>query len=60
MPAKQNLIGHVFGRLTVLCLDHCHNTGAVRGLICRTCNLLLGYSKDNRQILQAAINYLEN
>ena len=23
------------------CLDHCHDTGAARGLVCRICNMLL-------------------
>jgi hypothetical protein len=42
----------------VLDIDHCHETGAVRGLLCSNCNRMLGYAKDNRLTLQAAINYL--
>jgi hypothetical protein len=41
-----------------LCVDHCHSTSKVRGLICKKCNLLLGHAKDNIVILQSAINYL--
>lgn len=41
-----------------LSVDHDHTTGEVRGLICRKCNLLLGYAKDSTSILHKAINYL--
>lgn len=39
-------------------LDHCHDTGDIRGLLCRSCNLLLGHAKDRIVVLQAAIRYL--
>ena len=41
-----------------LYVDHNHNTGKVRGLLCRNCNLMIGYAKDNNDILEAAIKYL--
>lgn len=41
-----------------LFVDHCHTTGAVRGLLCTHCNFVLGYARDNPVILQSAINYL--
>jgi hypothetical protein len=41
-------------------IDHDHKTGIVRGLLCRECNLLLGYAGDNPIILYSAINYLSN
>ena len=40
--------------------DHDHETGEVRGLLCRTCNLMIGYAYDNITVLQSAITYLEN
>lgn len=39
-------------------LDHCHNTNTLRGLLCHSCNLLMGHAKDNPDLLRAAINYL--
>ncbi len=42
------------------CLDHCHTTNKVRGIVCSSCNKLLGFAKDNIKILQNAIKYLEN
>lgn len=42
-----------------LFVDHCHNSDRVRGLLCRTCNIALGYFKDDEQYLLAAINYLK-
>lgn len=41
------------------CVDHCHNTGKVRGLLCNHCNKGLGMFLDNTQILASAITYLE-
>lgn len=40
-------------------IDHSHVTTAVRGLLCNSCNWLLGYAKDNVTILKAAIRYLK-
>jgi len=41
-----------------LVVDHDHHTNKVRGLLCHTCNLLLGYCKDNKVLLANAIKYL--
>ena len=40
-------------------VDHCHATGTVRGILCGKCNLLLGHAFDSVEILQSAIDYLE-
>ena len=42
-----------------LVIDHCHNTKQFRGLLCRECNLLLGFAYDKKEILCNAITYLE-
>jgi len=42
-----------------LCVDHNHETGEVRGLLCSNCNSGLGMFKDNINIMENAIEYLE-
>lgn len=44
---------------TKLHIDHCHTTGKVRGLLCRSCNIAIGYLNDDINLLQNAIKYLE-
>lgn len=40
------------------CVDHCHITGKVRGLLCSHCNTGIGYLKDSIPNLKSAIKYL--
>jgi hypothetical protein len=42
-----------------LVVDHCHDSGAVRGFLCGGCNSALGYAKDNPTTLRALADYLE-
>lgn len=46
------------GTIRDLSVDHCHNTGKVRGLLCNKCNNAIGKFKDDTEILKRAINYL--
>lgn len=39
-------------------VDHCHDTGTIRGLLCHSCNVGLGKFKDNPSLLLKASSYL--
>lgn len=41
-------------------LDHDHKTGEIRGVLCRPCNLILGFAKDSSKHLEGLIDYLES
>jgi len=41
-----------------LVIDHCHDSGIVRGLLCSHCNTMLGFARDNTKTLESAIDYL--
>lgn len=45
---------------TELCIDHCHETGAVRGLLCSRCNLGIGNFGDNIDLMLEAVKYLQS
>ena len=47
--------GGRYGRFHV---DHCHNTGKVRGLLCHNCNRAIGMMNDDISVLKNAIIYL--
>ena len=49
----------ICGSTEKICIDHCHHTGEVRGLLCRACNIGLGMLGDNLYGLQLAMNYLD-
>jgi hypothetical protein len=40
------------------CVDHCHSTGKVRGLLCVNCNAGIGSLKEDPAKFQSALNYL--
>lgn len=42
-----------------LAVDHCHDTGKIRGLICRQCNSGLGFLGDNVETVRNLLKYME-
>lgn len=45
---------------TRLSVDHDHETGQVRALLCKNCNLVIGYAHENVEILLDAVDYLNS
>lgn len=43
----------------VLCVDHNHSTGQIRGLLCGLCNSGLGKFLEDKQLFINAIKYIE-
>ncbi len=39
--------------------DHSHTTGWFRGILCQSCNLLIGHAREDIEVLKAAIEYLQ-
>lgn len=39
-------------------IDHCHINGRIRGLLCRACNVGIGFLKSDPAIIQQASDYL--
>lgn len=62
METEQNLVCKICKRVCSsgreLCVDHCHKTGKIRGLLCGKCNTGLGSFNDNTESLLEAIKYL--
>jgi hypothetical protein len=46
------------GKIKALAVDHCHQTGKIRGLLCSDCNTGIGKLKDDPAVLQNAIGYI--
>lgn len=42
----------------IFAVDHCHESGVVRGALCQPCNFMLGNARDSVDVLLAAVKYL--
>lgn len=42
-----------------MAVDHCHETGNIRGILCNNCNAGMGCLKDNPEILEKSIEYIK-
>lgn len=40
-------------------VDHCHDTGMIRGLLCHHCNVALGHMQDDPILIRKLADYLE-
>jgi recombination endonuclease VII len=65
-PAEYEQMYEEQGGLCAICrsrpivvVDHDHETEEVRALLCRTCNLVVGFSFEDPAVLRAAADYIE-
>jgi hypothetical protein len=49
---------YVCGSTERVGMDHCHVTNSLRAPLCHSCNMALGYAKDDAQRLEALANYV--
>ena len=47
-----------YGKELSLHVDHCHTTGAVRGLLCSQCNTALGQLREDPEIIESLLAYV--
>ena len=59
MAQEQNNVCLICKQEKKLVVDHCHDTGTVRGLLCSECNISIGLLKETPQYFVNAIQYLE-
>lgn len=41
-------------------IDHCHNTGKVRGLLCHLCNRAIGLFRERIDLIEKSLEYLNS
>lgn len=55
VDGKCEICGHAD---EALCVDHDHETGRIRGVLCRSCNRAIGQLGDSAEHLRRALEYL--
>jgi hypothetical protein len=50
----------LFDITNIICVDHCHKTGKIRGLLHKKCNSIIGLADDSIELLELSIGYLKN
>jgi hypothetical protein len=58
LAAQRGLCAICSAKMATPCVDHCHRTDAIRGLLCASCNGGLGLFRDSPWLLEAAAYYL--
>lgn len=48
------------GKVAPLHVDHDHQTGQVRSLLCHRCNMALGYVREDPEVARALVAYIES
>lgn len=43
----------------IICVDHSHKSGIIRGFLCRACNVVLGIVKEDSDRLRNLADYLD-
>ena len=56
---KETALNPKTGQPRALAIDHCHKTGAIRGLLCTNCNRGIGNFREQPALFFAAIAYLQ-
>lgn len=59
MLLQQEYKCKICGNKNKLCIDHCHKTGKIRGILCVRCNTGIGMFIENIIFLEKAIEYLK-
>lgn len=47
------------GQICRLAIDHNHDTGKIRKLLCHNCNIVVGHCKESIEFLERTIDYLK-